>query len=94
MASAAAEPVESGQGYTIIEVDGREPGSLDEFIGDVHLILARNDLRLHVVGAGSRSGDAVRFYQKDLTLHDRDIRVWSLTQVDDTTFLAAPFAAF
>jgi hypothetical protein len=94
MTSAADEPVESGQVYTVIDVDGKEPESLDDFAGDIHLILGRNDLRLHVVGAGNRSGDSVRFYQKGLTLHDRDIRVWGITEAGDTTFVAAPLAAF
>lgn len=40
------------------------------------------------------TADSVRFYQKDLALHDRDIRVWTITQASDTTFLAAPYAAF
>src|SRR6476469_2371784 len=92
--ASAAEPVESGQSYTITHVDGRQPESLDDFTGDVHLTLARNDQQLHVTGAIARTAGAVRFYQKDLALQDRDIRVWTITELDDSTFHAAPHAAF
>jgi hypothetical protein len=92
--ASAAEPVESGQSYTITHVDGRQPESLDDFTGDVHLTLARNDQFLHVTGAIARTADSVRFYQKDLALQDRDIRVWTITELDHSTFQAAPHAAF
>ena len=49
--ASAAEPVESGQIYTITNVDGREPESLDDFTGDVHLTSVRNGQHLHVTGA-------------------------------------------
>ena len=88
-------PVESGQSYTVTEVDGHEPGSLTDFDGDVHLTLTRNDEPLHVKGSGTTPAeDTVRFYQKDVTLHDRDIRVWTIARSDDATFVAAPLAAF
>jgi ANTAR domain len=95
MQSAAHLPVESGQSYTINEVDGAQPQSLDDFNGDIHLTLARNGQVLRVTGTGgSAEADSVRFYQKDLTLHDRDIRVWTITRSGGSTFLAAPYAAF
>jgi hypothetical protein len=91
----AEPPVESGQRYTVTEVDGHEPESLVEFAGDVHLTLARNDRLLHIKGSGTTpSADTVRFYQKDVTLHDRDIRVWNIVRSADATFVAAPLAAF
>jgi hypothetical protein len=95
MPSIAEPPVESGQSYTVTEVDGHEPESLDQFTGDVHLTLARNDLLLHIKGSGTTAAaETVRFYQKDVTLHDRDIRVWTIVRSDDARFLAAPLAAF
>ena len=92
--ASAPEPVESGQSYTITHVDGREPESLDDFSGDVHLTLVRNGQQLHVTGAATRTADSVRFYQKDLALQDRDIRVWTITGRDNSSFLATPHAAF
>ncbi|MET0866330.1 MAG: hypothetical protein ABWZ98_18505 [Nakamurella sp.] len=95
MTSAADAPVESGQAYTIIDVEGRPPESLDDFAGDVHIKLVRNGHLLQVVGSCSApAADEVRFYQKDLALHDRDIRVWTITQLVDATFLAAPNSAY
>ena len=87
-------PVESGKDYLVIEVDGREPRSFDDFDGDIHLTLARNDRLLHVTGSGSTADGHARFYQKKVQLLDQDIRVWDITAGDGTVFLASPFAAF
>ena len=87
--------VESGQTYTVNEVEGQQPQSLADFHGHIHLTLTRNGQLVHVTGTGgSATEDSVRFYQKDLALHDRDIRVWTITRSSSTTFLAAPCAAF
>jgi len=95
MSLTADEPVESGQAYTIEEVDGQQPESLADFDGDIQLTLTRSGQLLHVTGTGgSATTDSVRFYQKDLALHDRDIRVWTITRSGGSTFLAAPYAAF
>jgi len=95
MQSAADLPVESGQSYTVNEVDGTQPQSLDDFSGEIHLTLSRSGQVLRVTGTGgSAEADSVRFYQKDLALHDRDIRVWTITRSGGSTFLAAPYAAF
>jgi hypothetical protein len=81
MISAADVPVESGQGYTITGVDGHQPESLSDFVGDVQLTLTRNGQLLHVTGAGAPpTSGSVRFYQKDLALHGRDIGVWTMTR--------------
>jgi hypothetical protein len=95
MTSAPDEPVESGQAYTVNEVDGQQPESFADFDGDIHLTLTRSGQLLHLTGTGgSATTDSVRFYQKDLALHDRDIRVWTITRAAGSTFVAAPFAAF
>jgi hypothetical protein len=99
MLSAADEPVESGQHYLVTMVDGHPPESLDEFSGDIHLTLARNGRDLQAVGSGTLMPDSVRFYQKDFGLHQRDLRVWVITETTndstgEATFGAEPFAAF
>lgn len=88
-------PVESGQPYTVAEVDGHLPQSLDDFCGEILMTLNRAGQVLQVTGAGSTPNeDSVRFYQKELALHDRDIRVWTITKSADQVFSAAPYAAF
>jgi hypothetical protein len=94
MLSAPDEPVESGQHYLVITVDGHPPESLEEFAGDIHLTLARDGKDLQIVGSGSLRPDSVRFYQKDFGLHQRDLRVWVITETGDATFGAEPYAAF
>jgi len=88
--ASATEPVESGQEYIVTRVDGCQPESLDDFNGDTHLTLVRAGQRLEVTGAVARTPEAVRFYQKDLALPDRDIRVWTITERPGSTFLAEP----
>ena len=90
----AAEPVASGQGYTISHVDGHRPESWDDFAGGIHLTLIGNGQHLDITGEVARTADSVRFYQKDLALPNRDIRVWTITASGDSTFLAEPLAAF
>ena len=90
----AVEPVASGHGYTISHVDGRRPESWDDFAGGIHLTLIGNGQHLDITGEVARTADSVRFYQKDLALPNRDIRVWTITASGDTTFLAEPLAAF
>ena len=90
----AAEPVASGQDYTISYIDGRPPVSLEDFTGDIQLTLVRAGQELQIAGAATRTAEAVRFYQKDLALLDRDIRVWSITEQGKSGFFAAPCAAF
>ena len=94
MVGLADEPVESGQSYTVSAVDGNPPDSLDDFAGEIHLTLARNGRDLQVVGSGTRTPDAVRFYQKDVGLHQRDLRVWVITDGGNDGFCAEPYAAF
>jgi hypothetical protein len=90
----ADEPVESGQCYVVIAVDGHPPDGLDNFTGDIHLTLTRNGRDMQVVGSGTRTPDAVRFYQKDVGLHQRDLRVWVITDAGGRSFHAEPYAAF
>jgi len=94
MLSPADEPVESGQLYAVAMVDGHPPEALDEFAGNVHLTLVRNGREIVIVGSGTVTTDAVRFYQKDFGLHERDLRVWVITQAGDATFGAEPLSAF
>lgn len=95
MTSPTDVPVESGQEYTITDVNGHQPESLSDFAGEIQLTLVRNEHLLQVAGSGATpAAGSVRFYQKDLALHDRDIRVWTITAAPDSTFLAAPYSAF
>ena len=75
----AAEPVASGQVYTISHVDGYRPESWDDFAGGIHLTLIGNGQHLDITDEVARTADSVRFYQKDLALPDRDIRAWTIT---------------
>ena len=48
-----------------------------------------------MLGAGCpATGSAVRFHQKHTHRNGRAVRVWTITQSGDGTFLATPYAAF
>ena len=87
------EPVGSGLSYLVTHIDGHQPGSLQDFTGEVQLTVTQNGAPTQLVGIGGEQVDGVRFYQKDPGLHDRDIRVWFITD-DDGTFRAEPLSAF
>src|SRR5689334_16766751 len=55
----AAEPVASGQGYTISHVDGHRPKSWDDFVGDIHLTLLGSGQHLDITGEVARTADSV-----------------------------------
>ena len=94
MTFAATEPVGSGQSYLITEVNGRPPGGLNDFIGDIELTAVKDGQRLKLVGAAAETHGVVRFNQKDPGPDDRDIRVWTIVDQGTGAFLGQPFAAF
>ena len=87
------EPVGSGLSYIVTHIDGHQPGSLQDFTGDVQLTVTQNGAPTRLIGVGGEPVDGVRFYQKDPGLHDRDIRVWLVTD-DGGTFRDEPLSAF
>ena len=87
------EPVGSGLGCIVTHIDGHQPDSLQDFTGDVQLTVIQNGAPTQLIGVGGEATDGVRFYQKDPALHDRDIRVWLVTD-NDGTFRAEPLSAF
>ena len=94
MTFAAAEPVASGQSYLITEVNGRPPGRLSDFAGDIELTAVKDGQRLKLNGAAAQAHGVVRFYQKDPGPDNRDVRVWTITNPGTGAFLGEPLAAF
>ena len=90
MTMAAQEPVVSGHGYTITEVDGHPPSGLGDCVGDRMLTLVGNGLTHRVFGTGTEISGGVRFHQKDLGPDGRDVRVWAISELDHTSFIARP----
>ena len=58
------------------------------------MTLLMNGQTRRVIGSGAHRSGSVRFHQKDPGPDGKDIRVWTITEGADGTFLAAPFAAF
>ena len=58
------QPVASGQGYTVTEVDGHRPTDLSEFIGTTAITLLRDGHSRRLVGDGAATSGTIRFHQK------------------------------
>jgi len=94
MTTTADEPVESGAQYLITGVGGHTPAGLLDFAGEVSISLAKNGKQLEMMGCGAEDSGEVRFHQKDPGLHERDVRVWTITEQNNGRFWARPNAAF
>ncbi len=90
MTMAAQDPVVSGHGYTITEVDGHPPTGLGDCVGDRLLSLVGNGLAHRVFGTGIAVRGGVRFHQKDLGPDGKDVRVWMISELDHTSLVARP----
>ncbi|WP_447154152.1 hypothetical protein [Nakamurella sp. GG22] len=90
----ADESVGSGQLYPVTDVDGRAPRSLADFRGEVCVTLIRNGDAVQMLGSGCEAPTGVRFHQKDPGRDGKDVRVWTITEVLDGSFVASPEAAF
>ena len=88
MTMAAQEPVVSGHGYTITEVDGHPPAGLGDCVGERLLTLVGNGLAHRLFGTGTAVPGGVRFHQKDLGPDGRDVRVWTISELDSTSLIA------
>lgn len=94
MSFSAPVSVVSGLAYRVVSVNGSEPVSLDQFIGDVDVAVANHgEGSLSLRGQGSANDVGVRFQEKDVENTGKDIRVWQVAEVDHT-FAATSIAAF
>jgi hypothetical protein len=89
-----ADPVVSGKPYPVREVSGQAPSALDDFVGQATLVIedGREAGRL-VTGMGARSGDVVRFREKDAD-GSKDVRVWRITGSSSEGFVAQHDAVY
>jgi hypothetical protein len=87
------DPAETELSYAVTHIDGHAPGSLDDFTGEVQVTVSKDGAPTHLLGVGGEVANGVRFYQKDPSLHDRDIRVWMITE-SAGNFRAQPLSVF
>src|SRR6478609_11672004 len=67
MTNSLEDPIQSGPAYRITEVDGRNPGRLDDFAGENTFTIIKDGVPHSVFGTGTPMIDSIRFYQKDST---------------------------
>jgi len=82
-----AGSVISGVPYLIIDVAGRQPVRINEFVGDVDFTVVKDTQAVRVSGTGVRDGREVRFYQKDRG-SGKDLRTWQVSATAEREFEA------
>lgn len=87
------EFVVSGCAYTVTEVAGRPPVSLDDFVGDTDFTAVRQDQQCGVSGCGSKDDAVVRFHEKRGG-GGRDLRIWQVTLAEENTYHATAIANY
>ena len=95
MNNTAPDAVASGMPYRVIDIAGRAPHSLDQFVGDTYFVVDKGGTRSTVRGQGSLRGETVRFHEKGGTDGTgRDSRVWTVTQSGAGEFVAATVSEY
>lgn len=87
--SFTARPVVSGKPYAIVEVRGHVPAGLADFAGDTTFLLDLDGEDYRVWGPGVRDGGLVRVYEKSDDGLGKDVRVWLVHAVPDSTLFTA-----
>lgn len=83
MSAATPQMVISGIPYSVVEADGGVPGRLDD-VASATTITVEGPTGRHTVSgqsAGERDGE-VRFYEKSGDSGGKDIRTWSVREVN------------
>ena len=74
--------VVSGVPYVVVEVEGREPADLADFVTATHFVVQDGDGTRSVAGVGHLTEDSVRFHEKAGDGEGKDLRVWCVRQGD------------
>ena len=80
--TAVASPVPPGP-YPVVEVKGRRPAGLNDFLGVTSFTVQRRDLTYLIFGTGEQTADGVRFRQQDLGWDGREMQTWLITTTPD-----------
>lgn len=76
------EMVVSGVPYLVVEVEGRVPSSLADFVTATRFVVQDGDGTRSVAGEGHHADDAVRFHEKAGDGEGKDLRVWCVRPGD------------
>jgi len=93
MTYSSGESVASGRPYLVVEVAGRHPADLDDFVGDVVFVAVMDTRTNRIEGTGARDAAGVRFSQKD-AVSRKDVRTWQITSTAAGDFEAQPISAW
>lgn len=92
--TSASGEVISGAPYEVVQVAGRPPQGLLDFVGSaVEFLARRGDVACQVVGDGVEHGSGVRLHQKAGGT-GKDLRVWLITETGEAKFEACTESAF
>ena len=91
--SSNRESVASGRPYLVVEVSGRQPEELDDFVGDVWFVAVMDVHTYRIEGTGARDAVGVRFSQKEAAT-GKDLRTWQISVVGSGEFEAQTISAW
>jgi hypothetical protein len=64
--------------HPVVEVKGRRPAGLDDFLGVTSFAVMKGDMTYRVFGTGDLGSGMVHFQQQDLGWDGRNIRTWTI----------------
>ena len=88
------DPIASGKPYAVSHVADQAPSGLRDFIGETVFTVTTSTGDRRITGVGTPDGSGVRFHEKDRDNTTKDVRVWTIRCVEDTTFVAESTSAF
>ena len=94
MSSATPTTIASGLPYEVVEVAGRTPTAIEDFVGTTGFLARRGDETHHVPGQGVAAGTDVRFHEKAVDGGGKDVRVWTVRRTPDGAFAAEHAAVY
>jgi hypothetical protein len=78
MTQSTPEMIVSGVSYTVVQVEGRTPAGLDDFVGTKEFVVEGLTGTHTIHGEGSTVDETVRVHQKTEGLDQKDLRVWTV----------------
>ena len=93
MTNASSGSVASGRPYLVIDVAGRQPNHLEDFVGETFFIAVADISTFRIEGSGALVSDGVRFSQKDAAT-GKDLRIWHVTGSADDQFEARAVSSY
>ena len=92
MTSGIDQPEDDPTLYSVAEVAGHDPASLDDFVGATTVTVENHGHRHDLLGAGTRAGQSVLFFPRDDVSVGEGDAVWRISEQKTGHIVAQPSA--